>query len=838
MDSADNTKIFYSSDKGDNWSQIDVDPSDSSGDNESRDHNIQTAWHDRTNKIIYFADLETFGLANSFDVWKLDYSASESSPTTTEIATYSGDWIQALDIFIYGGDLLMRGFEASDNGAFPALGAEWSTLMLWTINGAAARTIAAPIDNNEADNVISAYPGMVETQTWLFVPKDVNYEFIFWGETGGYPANTLHIWGLDPVTGFAFFEDETIVNGSAPNLEHQFMSYDDSDVIYYPVDISGTNYLYSYSFDDEIITQLGEYNIVLMLDRNTVSGVLEKGFHLTEYKVYQLHSVLPYQLHLIAEIDSGEAIVGITDNFLITGPTGKMFEYEDISNHVIGCIIHRQDMTIPSATFDLLNEYDIVKGMFIRIEDTFISANVNLIYKATYNFKDEADGTSGTDIDFVDAATLYNGACEIVSDWQSHRKVLRLLDDATPGEDPIFYHNETQAIAGTREFWIGTSDVTAYWEFYTFEGGVGYINRLRIVASNMYYFDGAAWNVITAVSNDIIYHVRIVWRADNTQDIYVNGVLEADNVSTDDNMVSGVDRFYIKATGDSTAYLYLDAYGDPDNDEDYNIGDNLTVVGGDINQIIFEGYVDSFKEGRAKIAKLFSPADELYNIKPNGEYSGRSDQIIVSLIGDYCKYITVGTLSAGGAMGTITFYGDKTMFKIINELALFDNFIFALRPEGELDYNNGTVDTKVDFTLTSHISNVKKLEGKRAINDVLIKGAIVNGVQVTSDGSHVNQTDIDTNGRNPYERTHSHLNTNALCNTTAASILARLGIQALISEFSHNDASIGLMQESETITLEYTGADFSISSDQFGIRESIYDAVFGKGFYRVSDRII
>ncbi|KKN90800.1 hypothetical protein LCGC14_0223830 [marine sediment metagenome] len=199
------------------------------------------------------------------------------------------------------------------------------------------------------------------------------------------------------------------------------------------------------------------------------------------------------------------------------------------------------------------------------------------IFWATYNFKDVPVGTEGTDIPFIDAATLYDGECIIVDEWQGHKKVLRLQDDATGGEDPTIYHSITQATSGTHEFWIGTNDVTKYWEFYTFEGGVGYINRLRITASSMDYYNGAAWVALIVVSNNILYHVQLVWRADNTQDIYVNDVLEANNVSTDDNMVSGVNRIHIKCFGDSTDYFYLDAYGEKE-DPNYTVGDNYTPL--------------------------------------------------------------------------------------------------------------------------------------------------------------------------------------------------------------------------------------------------------------------
>jgi len=102
VDSDDQTKIYYSADEGGTWAQIDVDPSNSSGDNKSRDQIIQTAWHDTSNKVIWFADCENDGAVSDFDVWKLDYSSSESAPTVTEVATTAtGGVCYVHDIFVY-----------------------------------------------------------------------------------------------------------------------------------------------------------------------------------------------------------------------------------------------------------------------------------------------------------------------------------------------------------------------------------------------------------------------------------------------------------------------------------------------------------------------------------------------------------------------------------------------------------------------------------------------------------------------------------------------------------------------------------------------------------------
>jgi hypothetical protein len=147
------------------------------------------------------------------------------------------------------------------------------------------------------------------------------------------------------------------------------------------------------------------------------------------------------------------------------------------------------------------------------------------------------------------------------------------------------------------------------------------------------------------------------------------------------------------------------------------------------------------------------------------------------------------------------------------------------------------VDTTKNFTEASAIYQVERMPLKRAINDVVITGGFVDGSQVTSDGSHTTPADIALKGINPYRKTHSHLDTNALCNTTATNVLSRLGTQPEVVSFTHTDATIGLMQEGETITFEYAGIGCTIASDQFGIRESVYDARIGKIQYMVSDRV-
>lgn len=248
------------------------------------------------------------------------------------------------------------------------------------------------------------------------------------------------------------------------------------------------------------------------------------------------------------------------------------------------------------------------------------------VYPATYSFTDETDGTSGTDIDFVDDATLYDGECIIISEWQGHRNVLRLQDDATPGEDPIIRHDFIQANAGVHEFWIGTNNVTEDWQFGTFEVGQSWIIRLRINGSKFQYYDSLdVWQDCGQVAvNNIIYHCKIIWYADNTFDFYVNGSILQDGVACNNIQVVGSDRFLLRAVGDSVDYIYLDAYGETE-DPNYTVGDNLTQG---LNPFTYEFTIPAYTKP-GKVYRL--PNKRTYKINDISVSGGIADQPLTRL---------------------------------------------------------------------------------------------------------------------------------------------------------------------------------------------------------------
>lgn len=269
-----------------------------------------------------------------------------------------------------------------------------------------------------------------------------------------------------------------------------------------------------------------------------------------------------------------------------------------------------------------------------------------------------------------------------------------------------------------------------------------------------------------------------------------------------------------------------------------SITDMFTTATVSANAIIFEGFVGSFTGRYIQTVQLISPAlKDLDEEFPSGDYSGRTDEIISSLLTDWADYITAGTMTNGIAMGTITFAGDKSLREILDEFAMTDKFIWYLTPTGVLLYNAGTVDSGENFTESSLIWNVTKLFGERAINYVNVKGAFVSGAQVSGTIAQ-DQEDQQIHGRIPFERTFSHLDLAAQCTTTNTNILARLGVQPVVVPFGHQDSTVGVIQVAETVTFQYNLTDPNISSDQFGIRNIRYNAKQGKATYRISDSII
>lgn len=235
------------------------------------------------------------------------------------------------------------------------------------------------------------------------------------------------------------------------------------------------------------------------------------------------------------------------------------------------------------------------------------------------------------------------------------------------------------------------------------------------------------------------------------------------------------------------------------------------------NQIIFEGYVVDYDEQKMEKVWLESPARELLEIKPlSGEfrdiYSGRTDEIIVDLITDYCGYVTSGTLVAGTAKGNVFFDGDTSLFTILKDFAKEDGFVWALTPIGALNYHI-SVDSGVDIDETDNVWGVETTRPHRDINRVDVRGAFINGVEIR--GFWDDEASQNTNGFQRFTYRDSKIRTVALANALALQLGTNLAVNAKEANIFYKDPSKGLIQVAEEITLQYNTTNINIASAQF-----------------------
>lgn len=787
------------------------------------------SWHDRANELIYLIEQDG---ANNAETYVVDYS----NWAAISITKHNGDLgvaaggIFDIDIFLRDGNLEIIICDGNQIDA-RRYNDPWASI---DING---------------DNVNSV--------SCVVIIGTVAY---FYGDING--ANTVGMYSFDGATVDTL---DTIAATSFPTAPPGFglaavknMAYDGDDTIYFIANDDGTgdDYLYSYGITADTITKRGKASYYLMRDRDTETGVKEKAwdFNVNAFSVYQLHDVIKYQLYKIAipAITADYKIFAVTDNFLwaskLNGAwASEIWELENQLIKIITLEIVHEIMEPPGAFVNLKRDtIPIENNMIMKFIDTYTSSVPPILYRGTYNFGDEEDGTSGSNIDFITGITL--GTFVIESDFQNHKKVLaaKVVSDTDyrahhtfPAQDGVEYI----------EFYWATTDITKQQDFYVLNSGnslaagnilirflIGFPTGSRFGVAIGNGAGGITWVTIgpAVLSNNQQYHIKIEIDIDNDVfSIWIDDIEEVtDENLFNDNTFANYNTIQHHAVANGDWSSYFDAYGFSW-DIDYTVGDNKKVAGEE--KIIFEGVIYKHTETQNQRLFLESFAAKDLDTKPSGDYSGRSDEIITSLLIDYTNYVTKGTFSAGTAMGTITFGGEKRLGTILDEMAYFENWIWYLIPTGVMYYNEGMVDILDDFTEASKIYEVVPIKPKEIYNRIKVKGAYVDGVQVESDW----QEDLESQqkiGINNKTFTLGFLNTTALCNIAAINLLTRLGKDPIQVTFQHQDPSVGFMQPGETITFEFNRGGITVSSDQFLITELVYIEQ-SVGYYTIRDEL-
>lgn len=242
---------------------------------------------------------------------------------------------------------------------------------------------------------------------------------------------------------------------------------------------------------------------------------------------------------------------------------------------------------------------------------------------------------------------------------------------------------------------------------------------------------------------------------------------------------------------------------------------NYTTATATAEDVIFEGLITNYFDGPIQTVALVSLAKkEMKTTFPSGDYTKDTDGLVSQLITDYNIYVTPGTLSDGADLGTVTLGGVLSEETTWDKCAEFEGFIWYLTPTGALYFNNATVDSGVNYTQASVLSNVRIDRVRDVYNSVRVRGAYVSGVQMVSAWTEDTES-IYNIGRNRIEILIPFLNTVALCNTAATNILAILIKDPLRVKFTIQDTTNGYIQVGETITFEYASSGKTVASAQF-----------------------
>ncbi len=309
-------------------------------------------------------------------------------------------------------------------------------------------------------------------------------------------------------------------------------------------------------------------------------------------------SVSPYMSHDFYP-DDHSALYSVANQVYMYNQYANSFINEDFSSWNLGSDSEYTDSSYSDGDISsyLANDSSSAYPYFYNIDSGYQNTDGELlsvdsdyatylsqsegIYNGEYNFADELIETEGTDIRFVDSATLPNDCnVEISSEIDGHKKVLNITHDGG-ANDPIVIHYfpDGDEVSGTREFWWGSSDVSETQEI-RFKDGSAIQFRLRVITTHLWYYDGNLDDWVDSggsLSNDVLAHFKVGWDC-GTDDysVWLNGVLEVDDIEFE-NVGNYVDQTYFISVSNNAYSQYLDAFDRPEADG-YTSGRNKEPI--------------------------------------------------------------------------------------------------------------------------------------------------------------------------------------------------------------------------------------------------------------------
>ncbi|MCP4585300.1 hypothetical protein [Pseudoalteromonas sp.] len=529
------------------------------------------------------------------------------------------------------------------------------------------------------------------------------------------------------------------------------------------------------------------------------------------------------------------------------------------------------------------------------------SAGTYKVGDGGYNFKDLV-GTSVPDGNWSDD-DAGAAVSEIIAQYTSHQFVLKMNDDDCDWRYIFADGEQTSGTIEFYMCSIDNSVFDSMTTGgFTIRDNITDCFGMRFKNNKFEVLDndggGADWNAIAAgptTETNKWYHISIRWEstagayqglAEDDFKVFIDGTEYGDY-----NFANAGDPDRIRLMGLDDCIIRFDAFGF-DWDGTYSIGDNKTLevdttitssvskclisfpkegypeadmqiesdealtLGTTIqikdnytsngvtndNTLIFDGEVISKDGNYPPTYHLRSSAKEMDTTRQytSATYTKDTDGLIAQIISDGdVDYITNGSLTDGADLGTISLEGDKTFRRILDDCARIDGYTWYLHPDGSLYYNTGAVDTGVDIDGSDNTGLVlSAFDMDEHVNRVEILGGF------KSDGTPAKGSAEDTTSQGVYgivkfRDTDAMLNTDALCNTKAAAILAKAEYPPQTVIIRYLDTSKGFLQSGETLSLAW---DFEvldeIIEDEYIIDDNIYNAITGESMLTVSSGLM
>jgi hypothetical protein len=249
----------------------------------------------------------------------------------------------------------------------------------------------------------------------------------------------------------------------------------------------------------------------------------------------------------------------------VQGQTGEdiNFTFEDDQ------IYSNDNATIPDIRFN-----------FETVNDT------TTFFNATHTFTYEV-GDIDTQIDMITSSVFNDADChgEVIENFTNHAQVINFTDFNNAGNLYLVVSGLGLPVADVvLEFWFAKNETGVDTEaIFRIDEFATTITQIRFINDDLQYYDGGWLDVKTDFVNpNQWYHVSLRFEDSADRfDLYVNNVLEGNNLPYDSSSATGVNAFFIESSITATSgdyEFYVDAFGFTEYDPYYSQGDNFNPI--------------------------------------------------------------------------------------------------------------------------------------------------------------------------------------------------------------------------------------------------------------------